>query len=164
MRLFVFLFALFLAPAAGAGCTPGDGPVLAADLGRATNALCQRTGAAPVGVEHGLNRVAQAHACDLARRGAISHRDAAGRMPMQRLRRAGMTVCYSAENVAAGTPDGAGTVAAWQTSPGHARNQANPRARAMGVGIARGADGRLWWVALYVAGCDRVAWGGRNIW
>ncbi|MDO5612831.1 MAG: CAP domain-containing protein [Paracoccus sp. (in: a-proteobacteria)] len=164
MRLFVFLIALFTASATWAGCTPGGAPTLIADLGRATNAMRGQTGTRPLAIEAALSRVAQDHACDLARRSTVSHRDGSGRLPMQRLRRAGLTVCYSAENVAMGTADAAGTVAAWQTSPGHARNQQSARARAMGVGVARGQDGRLLWVALYVAGCDRMASQKRMIW
>ncbi|MDO5704469.1 MAG: CAP domain-containing protein [Paracoccus sp. (in: a-proteobacteria)] len=137
---------------------------MAVDLGRITNAMREQIGSGPLTIEAALSRVAQDHACDLAQRGTVSHRDGAGRKPMQRLRRAGLTVCYSAENVAMGTPDAHKTVAAWQTSVSHARNQQTTRARAMGIGVARGQDGQLWWVALYVAGCDRMASGGSRIW
>lgn len=79
---------------------------------------------------------------------------------MARIKRAGFAACFSAENVAMGTASAAGTVGSWQKSRGHAQNQQDPRANAMGFGVARGADDRLYWVGVYAADCRRKAAAG----
>lgn len=161
----VFLFAVFWATASAASeCRPADGGRQVGELGRATNAVRAQHGQGPLRIDPALMRAAQKHACDIARRQTISHHDSAGRRPMQRLKMAGFRACFSAENVAMGTPGARATVAAWQDSPGHARNHQDRRARSMGFGVARGANGRLWWVGVYASPCPRLASDGRPRW
>ena len=158
------LLMLILSPPPAVACQPADGGRIAADLGRATNALRAGAGLPPLTMHERLARAAQAHACDLAARQQISHQDRQGRLPMKRLRIAGFAACFSAENLAMGLPDAAVTVRSWQASPRHARNQQDARARVMGFGVARGPKGRLWWVGVYAAPCPRVASSGRPAW
>lgn len=154
IRFALILMLLMTAAVANAGCaTQADGAVMA-QLVRQTNSLRTGQGRGALRLDRRLSRAAQAHACDLARRQVVSHRDRLGRRPMARIRRKGYRACFAAENVAMGTQRAAQTVQAWRDSPGHARNQSDHRARAMGFGVARGANGRLWWVGVYAAGCQ----------
>lgn len=156
--LFTFSGAILIAPetvqAQGAiRCEMVYVPQLVTDLARATNQVRRHAGQTDMSLDRGLSRAAQRHACDLARRHVVSHTDRAGRSAMKRLRRAGMRVCFSAENIAKGieTPDE--TVAAWQNSEGHRHNQQSERASRMGFGVARSTEGALYWVGVYAAPC-----------
>ena len=55
------------------------------------------------------------------------------------------------ENVAVGYPTAEAVMAGWMNSPGHRANILNCAARAMGVGVATGADGRLYWTQVFGA-------------
>lgn len=149
------LLAMLAAPALASegGCSSsGLAPMISA-LGQQTNATRAARGQTQLRVDPQLSQVAQRHACDLARRQVVSHRDSQGRKPLARVKGAGFRACFSAENIAQGTKSAGGTVKAWQGSVGHARNQQDPRAKSMGFGVAEGADGRLYWVGLYAARC-----------
>lgn len=140
--------------ASDGGCDSSQVAPTVSALGQQTNDSRSARGQSRLRLDPQLNQVAQRHACDLARRQAVSHKDRQGRKPLARVKGAGFAACFSAENVAQGTPSAGVTVGAWQKSPGHARNQQDPRARSMGFGVARGADGLLYWVGLYAARCD----------
>ena len=157
MRLAMMLIALLWLPqavmAAARGCAPPALPQMIGSLAEATNSLRQSRGRDALRLDRRLSRAAQAHACDIARRAVVTHQDAAGRRPMARVKRAGFRACFAAENVAMGSPDPGLTVQAWQSSKGHATNHQDPRARAMGFGVARDNNGRLWWVGVYASPC-----------
>lgn len=152
MAMIIVLFAS-RAFATGTDCETGAATALVATLAQQTNHARARKGAAPLQLDARLNRAAQRHACDLARRQVASHRGMTGSRPMARIRKAGFRACFSAENVAQGTTTVQHTIGAWSASPGHARNQQDPRAKAMGFGAAKGRDGRLYWVGLYATNC-----------
>lgn len=160
MRLVLLLIALMLPSqavlAAERGCAPPALPQMVGSLAQATNALRMSRGHDALRLDGRLSRAAQRHACDIARRATVTHLDAAGRRPLARVKRSGFRACFTAENVAMGSPDPHQTVQAWQSSRGHARNQHDPRARSIGFGVARDGDGRLWWVGVYASACDKV--------
>ncbi|MFV0300917.1 MAG: CAP domain-containing protein [Paracoccus sp. (in: a-proteobacteria)] len=139
--------------ASGEDCDSNGPGQTVLTLARQTNETRAARGRPGLAIDAQLNLAAQHHACDLARRQVISHRDRQGREPLARVRTAGFPACFSAENLAQGTKSPGITVSAWQKSAGHARNQQNPRARSMGFGVARAVDGRLYWVGLYAARC-----------
>ena len=151
---FSLLMAMLATPALASegGCRSGLASAVST-LAQQTNATRAARGQAQLRVDPQLNQVAQRHACDLARRQVVSHRDGQGRKPLARVKSAGFRACFSAENIAQGTKSAGGTVKAWQGSAGHARNQQDPRAKSMGFGVAQGADGRLYWVGIYAARC-----------
>ena len=161
MRLVLLIIAMMLTPqavlAGARACAPPALPQMVGSLAAETNALRAARGHDALRLDGRLSQAAQRHACDIARRAVVTHRDAAGRRPLARVKRAGFRACFTAENVAMGSPDPGRTVQAWQASTGHARNQHDPRARSMGFGVARDADGRLWWVALYASACEKVS-------
>lgn len=97
-----------------------------------------------------LERVARAHADDMARDDFFSHRGSDGSDLADRLRRAGYGWCAAAENIAKGHGSVAEVLEAWRGSPGHRRNMLNRGVTQMG--LAR-AEANLWVMVLGRPGC-----------
>lgn len=99
-------------------------PQIELDIHLATvNAERAKSGRAPLAQSPDLNALAQAHACDMARRGYFSHTSPDGRSMMDRARRAGIGgICTMGENIARAPRDVPSVVASWMRSPGHRRN------------------------------------------
>lgn len=117
-----------------------------------TNAARAARGQPPVRGSAALSEAAARHACDMARRGRMTHRGSGGDGPLQRLKAHGYRAAMAAENIAAGPFDLRAVLAAWTGSAGHRANILNPQAREVGIGQALGADGRTrFWAALYAA-------------
>lgn len=143
---------LALSAAPVAGCTvPGDLPALRSAVLSSYNLERRHSGLPPLRPSLTLDEAAQAHACDLARRQQVSHRSGLfGTLP-RRLRRAGYAYSMANENLAAGQTGAAQAMRGWMASPAHRANVLAPRARDLGVGVARAAGGRLYWVSVAAA-------------
>ncbi|MDO5603692.1 MAG: CAP domain-containing protein [Paracoccus sp. (in: a-proteobacteria)] len=116
------------------------------------NRLRAQQGMAPLRHDPLLSDLAAQHACDMARRGVVTHRGADGASAGQRARRGGYAWLAIAENLAAGRIGAGGAAAAWHASPGHLANVTDRRMRDYGIGFAVAADGRTtYWAALYAA-------------
>ncbi|WP_246184969.1 CAP domain-containing protein [Paracoccus aestuariivivens] len=99
-----------------------------------------------------LARVAAAHACDMARRGLMSHKGSSTRGPMPRAKAAGYAPTIVAENIAAGPYNQPQVLAQWAASSGHIANIMIPQLRDFGIGKAVGSDGKtVYWSAVYAA-------------
>jgi uncharacterized protein YkwD len=100
-----------------------------------------------------LDAVARAHSADMARRGYFSHETPEGLNPVDRLRQGGASgFTLAGENVgltSRGDPNRE-IVEAWLASPAHRQNLLAPVFNATGIGIARAADGTLFYTQLYV--------------
>lgn len=97
-----------------------------------------------------LSRLAAAHACDMAKRGTVTHKDASGLRAGQRASMAGYQWRRIGENVGARANTVNEVIAAWIASPGHRANIMDRRMREFGLGSARSADGKtVYWTALY---------------
>lgn len=118
----------------------------------ATNAARARAGLPPVKVNMLLAKVAAEHACDMARRGTMSHRGTNSAGPGPRVKAAGYAPSITAENIAAGPWDLNGVLAQWSANGGHRANMLRPTMQDFGIGYAYGADGRTrFWAAIYAA-------------
>ena len=118
----------------------------------ATNAVRAQAGLPPVKVNMLLAKVAADHACDMARRGTMSHRGTNSAGPGPRVKAAGYAPSITAENIAAGPWDLGGVLAQWSATGGHRANMLRPTMRDFGIGYAYGADGRTrFWSAIYAA-------------
>lgn len=116
----------------------------------AVNAERRKAGRRTLILAPELNAVAQAHACDMARRGYFSHTSPDGRGMMDRARRAGITgYCTMGENIAKGQADIPSVMGSWMRSSGHRRNILDGDYTAAGFGRAPGAH----WVQVFAAGC-----------
>lgn len=118
----------------------------------ATNVLRGRAGLAPVRANMLLAEVAAGHACDMARRGRMTHAGSTTTGPGPRVKAAGYAPQLTAENIAAGPFDLSRVLSEWHRSPGHLDNVMVPQIRDYGIGQAVGADGRTrFWAAIYAA-------------
>lgn len=118
----------------------------------ATSTARRARGLPPVRANAKLAEAAARHACDMARRGIMSHRGSGTAGPGQRVRAAGYAPRITAENIAAGPFSQASVHAAWEASRGHLANILIPEIRDYGVGRAIGADGKTeYWAAVYGA-------------
>ncbi|MDO5656890.1 MAG: CAP domain-containing protein [Paracoccus sp. (in: a-proteobacteria)] len=125
---------------------------LDADLGLAAiqgiNAQRRAAGMQGLHGSRALQAAARNHVCDMARSGRMSHQGSDGSTLGQRVRQAGARCSMMAENVAMGQRSGAEVVRAWQASAGHRANNMNRGFTQGAVAAARGADGRVYWVAV----------------
>lgn len=100
-----------------------------------------------------LDAVARAHSVDMARRGYLSHVTPEGVDPVGRLHGAGVSGFSLAGENAGQTSKrdpNREILVAWLASPAHRANLHAPPWNATGIGIARGADGTLYYTQLYV--------------
>ena len=146
------LFTLILAPLAAApalACPMPPLEELEIHLA-AVNAERARSGRAALMLDPALSQVAQAHACDMSRRGYFSHTSPDGRSMMARARRAGISgYCAMGENIAQGQSDVPTAMASWLRSDGHRRNILDRGFTHAGFGRAPGA----YWVQLFAGAC-----------
>ncbi len=102
--------------------------------------------AAPPLTENGLlQRAAELHSLDMAKRKFFEHRNPDGVQPEARIVQAGYPPILVGENLAWGelqrsTP--ASIVSLWMHSPGHRANVLEPGYREIGIGLAFGAPER----------------------
>lgn len=126
--------------------SPADGQAVAA----ATNAMRASRGLPPVSANATLGRVAAAHACDMARRGRMTHIGTTTTGPAQRVKAAGYLPAVTAENIAAGPFSRGRVLEEWNASQGHRANILIPQMRDVGIGHAIGPDGKtVFWAAVY---------------
>lgn len=115
---------------------------------KATNAARAAHKCAPLRVNSHLTTAARRHSTDMATKNYFSHVSLDGRPFNVRAARAGYTAA-SAENIAWGYSTGDEVVKAWLASPGHRANLLNCKYKAVGVGVARKADGSLLWTQVF---------------
>jgi len=100
-----------------------------------------------------LDRVARAHSEDMAERGFFAHESPEGRNWVDRLGLAGVSGFRMAgENVGqtSRADPNREILEGWKHSPVHRENLVSRPMNATGVGIARSADGRLFYTQLYL--------------
>ncbi|MFM8802093.1 MAG: CAP domain-containing protein [Tagaea sp.] len=128
-------------------------PVLAdeAALEAAMAAARREAGLAVAAPDARLARAARAIAEDNAARGTLDHTDANGGTLRGRTLAAGYVFRFVAENLAAGTPEGARVASLWLDSPAHRANMLSVEAAHYGLARVRGADGRDYWATVFAA-------------
>jgi uncharacterized protein YkwD len=95
-------------------------------------------GCGPVRLDEQLTAAAQAHSDDMAANGYFSHTSLDGRTFDQRIRDAGYTGGYLAENIAQGQSSAQAVHDAWMSSPGHRRNILDCNYDDIGMGLHTG--------------------------
>jgi uncharacterized protein YkwD len=150
-----FWIALLLSPfttwASGLEETPFSG--LETELHRAVNADRAARHLLLLERRADLDVVARAHSSDMARRSYLSHVTPEGVDPLGRLKRAGVEGFSLAGENAGQTSKrdpSREILVGWLASPVHRQNLHAPPWNATGIGIAKGADGTLYYTQLYV--------------
>jgi uncharacterized protein YkwD len=139
---------LCLGSAAQACTVPGNAAAMQQELLTHLNAERTARGLPGLVLSAKLDKAAQGHACDNARRKSISHTSSDGGTLKTRLRRAGYAFRTAAENTGRGFASGARAVEWWMNSPKHKDNILLRKAREVGVGIAvsPAPDSKLHWI------------------
>lgn len=109
------------------------------------NAQRAAVGVAPLTVNASLTAAAEGHSAYQASITTMTHDGAGGVSAGARITNAGYVWRTWGENVAYGQLDCAAVIAAWMASPGHRANILNPAFTNIGVAVAVGANGYLYW-------------------
>jgi uncharacterized protein YkwD len=158
MKAFTILWLLFASCMAFAPPTRGDSPPDAArvlELVNEARAKPRRCGwkrhaaVPPLARSAILERVAVAHARDMAARRRMSHSGADGSTPGERATRAGYHWRALGENVAFGQPTPEQVVAGWLDSTHHCANIMDPDFTEMGIGSATSDRAVLYWSQVF---------------
>lgn len=140
---------LCLGSAAQAGCAiPPSSDAMQKELLTHLNAERKARGLPALVLSAKLDKAAQGHACDNAKRKSISHTSSDGGTLKTRLRKAGYAFRTAAENTGRGFATGARAIEWWMHSPRHKDNILLRKAREVGVGIAvsPAPDNKLHWI------------------
>lgn len=132
-----------------AGCIlPSNADALQQEVLSHLNAERKAHGLPAFKLSNKLDKAAQGHACDNARRRSISHDSSDGGTLKTRLRKAGYKFRAAAENTGRGFGTGARAVEWWMNSPKHRSNILLGKVREVGIGIALSdaPDNKLHWV------------------
>jgi uncharacterized protein YkwD len=113
---------------------------------RQTNLARVANKCAPLKMDTHLLAAARLHSADMAQNDYFSHTSLDGKGPDARMKAAGYDISGGwAENIAEGYPTPNAVMSAWLGSPGHKQNIVNCAMKSIGVGIAAGANGALYW-------------------
>ncbi len=102
----------------------------------------------PFEIDPKLQRAAELHAADMARRQKMSHRGADWSSPFDRMKRVGYVYQSAAENVAYGQTTPEEAVDAWMHSPPHRRAILGNYSQ-IGAGYATATDGTAAWCVTF---------------
>jgi uncharacterized protein YkwD len=146
---------LCLGTAAQACNVPDGSAAMQSELLAHLNAERKAYGLPALKLSGKLDKAAQGHACDNAKRKSISHTSSDGGTLKTRLRRAGYSFRTAAENTGRGFGSGARAVEWWMNSPKHKDNILLRKARDVGIGIAVSSapDNKIHWII--VVGASR---------
>lgn len=123
-----------------------------ANAASATNQRRAAAGLGRVSANDTLARAAANHACDMARRGLMSHGGSKTSGPSQRIKALGYAPMVTAENIAAGPYSQSRVLQEWNASPSHLSNILIPQLKDVGIGRAIGSDGKTtFWAIVYSA-------------
>ncbi|RYH11838.1 CAP domain-containing protein [Tropicimonas sp. IMCC6043] len=142
--------ALAMALLLGAPDASAQGPDATAGITARLNIERGREGRAALRRSPVLDRIAAAHAEDMARRGYFAHSAPEGTGPQDRALRAGYRACLVAETIARGVPSAPQALAGWMQSPEHRRSILLRRATEFGMGHA---SDDIWVLLLAWPGC-----------
>lgn len=127
---------------AAMACTaPKGAQGIEAGIASWINAERARQGLPKLSVNSKLNAAATSHACDMAKKGELSHKTKGGKNFGPRLNAAGYSARKAVENIARSPRIGADTAQRiWMESSGHRKNVLARGIREMGIGLA--TDGK----------------------
>lgn len=126
---------------------------LEAELAETVTRWRQQRNLVPLVRVPALDAVARGHSVDMARRGFFSHDTPEGANPVDRIHAGGVShFSLAGENVGmtSRSNPNAEIFQGWLASPDHYENLVAPAFNATGVGIARRADGTLFYTQVYV--------------
>jgi uncharacterized protein YkwD len=131
-----------------AATAPSSDATFEARVVKLTNDNRVKNGCAAVRADVQLATAARAHSVDMVSKNYFSHTEPDGSNFLVRAKRAGYTNAIG-ENIAWGYRTPETVVTAWMNSPGHRANILNCKAKALGVGLSKKADGTPYWTQVF---------------
>ncbi|MEV7545351.1 sigma-70 family RNA polymerase sigma factor [Streptomyces sp. NPDC089915] len=126
---------------------PAPAPAPAGVVGQVialVNSERAAAGCGPLKEDAQLDKAAQGHSDDMARRGFFDHTNPDGADPGDRTTAAGYRWSTYGENIAKGQQTAQDVMDSWMKSPGHRANILNCSFKDIGVGMHPGAGGPWW--------------------
>lgn len=149
--LIAMALALAATPSFAACAKPAKADAMVHQARAEVNAYRKAAGLAALSLDGKLTKSAQNHACDMAHMGNYSHVGSNGSGLAHRIKAQGYMFRTANENV--GKFGKSNAVDWWYNSPGHRANILSSEIRDVGLGVALGANNRLYWVM--VGGAQR---------
>ena len=97
-----------------------------------------------------LSRVARYISQDMVDKGYFSHTSPTYGSPFKMMESFGIRYSAAGENIAMGLRTPSEVMNAWMNSPGHRNNILNRSFNEIGVGLAKGPNGRLYWTQMFI--------------
>lgn len=126
----------------------GNLPAELASVIKLTNQERTRAGLGTLTANDTLMTLAQEQSDRMANANTMSH-EVNGLTFMQRITSSSYNPAYAGENIAFGQTTPEEVVTAWMNSPGHRANILNPNFTEIGVGVAQGSNGALYWTQIF---------------
>lgn len=133
-----------------AATAPSSDATFEARVVKLTNDNRVKNGCAALRADTKLAAAAKAHSVDMATKNYFSHTAKDGSTFLVRSKRAGYSNAIG-ENIAWGYRTPEAVVTGWMNSPGHKANILNCKAKAIGVGLGKKADGTPYWTQVFGA-------------
>ncbi|HOM01531.1 MAG TPA: SafA/ExsA family spore coat assembly protein [Acetivibrio sp.] len=97
-----------------------------------------------------LSRVARYKSQDMVDKNYFSHTSPTYGSPFRMMENFGIKFTAAGENIAMGQKTAAEVMNAWMNSPGHRNNILSSSFSEIGVGLAKGPNGRLYWTQMFI--------------
>jgi len=109
-----------------------------------------KLGLAPLKDNSDLSNVARTKSEDMVANNYFSHTSPTYGSPFDMMKKFGITYNAAGENIAMGQPTAASVMTAWMNSPGHKANILSANYTEIGVGVAKNADGTIYWTQEFI--------------
>ncbi len=117
---------------------------------RLVNIQRSKVGLPALKVNLQLSKVARLKAEDMKNRNYFSHTSPTYGSPFNMMKRFGVSYSAAGENIAQGQRTAAAVMISWMNSPGHRQNILNKNYNQIGVGVAKGSNGSIYWVQQFI--------------
>lgn len=109
-----------------------------------------KLGLAPLKDNSELSNVARIKSEDMVAKNYFSHTSPTYGSPFDMMKKFGITYTAAGENIAMGQPTAASVMTAWMNSPGHKANILSKNFTEIGVGVAKDANGTIYWTQEFI--------------
>ena len=109
-----------------------------------------KQGLAPLKENLELSNVAKLKSEDMANKNYFSHTSPTYGSPFDMMKKFGITYNAAGENIAMGQQTAASVMTGWMNSPGHKANILSANFTEIGVGVAKNADGTIYWTQQFI--------------
>jgi uncharacterized YkwD family protein len=109
-----------------------------------------KAGLKPLTFNSTLNKTATLKSQDMAQKGYFDHNSPTYGSPFDMMKKYGVTYRTAGENIAMGQTTPEQVMQGWMNSPGHRANILNASFTQIGVGVAKNANGQLYWTQQFI--------------